>query len=96
MHELEHNVVLMQFNRLMEELISGNLNRSKFEPWEVEILVDIVRCELPGPSRRGAILREYQNAVEQQMREGAQIPPKLSEYLQLKASSSNVTRRAHV
>jgi hypothetical protein len=84
MHEMDHDAVLMQFNRLMEELISGNLNRSSFRPWEVEILVDMVRSKLPGASRRVIMLREYQNAVQQRIREGAQVPLKLSEYLQLK------------
>jgi hypothetical protein len=94
MHDLQHDAVLMQFNRLIEELIRGSLNRSSFQPWEVEILVDMVRCTLPGASRRVTMLREYQNAVQQRIREGAQVPPKLSEYLQLKGKSSNLARRA--
>jgi hypothetical protein len=49
---------------------------------------------LPGASRRVTMLREYQNAVQQRIREGAQVPPKLSEYLQLKGRSSNLARRA--
>ena len=96
MHELEQDAVLMQFDRLIEELIRGSLNRSSFQPWEVEILVDMVRCKLPGASRRVTMLREYQNAVQQRIREGAQVPPKLSEYLRLKGKSSNFARRAPV
>jgi hypothetical protein len=43
MHEVEHDAVLMQFDRLIEELVKGSLNRCSFQPSEVEILVDMVR-----------------------------------------------------
>src|SRR5271166_4674757 len=79
--------VLTQFNRLIEELLRGSLNRTKFRPWEIEILVDVVSCDLPGGPQSLKILREYQNAVQRQIQEGARMPVKLSEYLELHARS---------
>ncbi len=77
MAEPDSDEVLAQFNQLIEELLGGNLHRTTFRPWEIAILVDVVRCK---PS--GSILREYQNAVQQHMRAGARAPLKLSEYVE--------------
>jgi hypothetical protein len=82
------DAVLTQFNRLIDELLRGNLKRSKFWPWEIEILVDMVSCDLPGTSQRVNILREYQNAVQRRIKDGARFPLKLSEYLELQGKSS--------
>jgi len=38
--------VLVQFNRLIEELLSGSIQRGGFQPWEIEILLDIESCDL--------------------------------------------------
>ena len=78
----------MQFNRLIEELLSGNLKRSKFQHWEIDILVDMLGCTLPGAARSVNILRKYQKAIQQRIKEGARVPLKLSEYLELKGKSS--------
>lgn len=85
MIELDNDALLAQFNQLIDELLHGRLNRTKFRPWEIEILVDIVSCNLPMASQCVNILRQYQNAVQQRIREGAQVPLKLSEYLELRA-----------
>jgi hypothetical protein len=93
MPDPDHDSVLTQFNRLIEELLTGNLNRSKFQPWEIDILVDMASCELR-PSQCVTILREYQTAVAQRIREGARVPLKLSEYLELQRTGSQPSRRA--
>ncbi len=85
----DYDAVLAQFNHLIEELLDGNLNRSNFRPWEVDILVDMVSCDLRGATRRATILREYRQAVEQQIRKGAGVPLKLSEYLKQSSSRAN-------
>jgi hypothetical protein len=82
MVEPDSDEVLAQFNQLIEELIAWNLHRSTFRPWEIGILVDMVRCRERGFSTREKILREYQKAVQEHMREGARSPLKLSEYLE--------------
>jgi hypothetical protein len=72
--------ILMQFNRLMQELLRGSMNRNTFRPWEIEILLDIEGCDLRDVSKRD-ILKRYQKAVQKQLDKGAPMPMKLSEYL---------------
>jgi hypothetical protein len=72
--------ILSQFNRLIRELLRGQINRNTFRPWEVELLLDIEDCRLRESSKE-ATLRRYQRAVQRQMERGATAPVKLSEYL---------------
>ena len=82
MHESlpDSDAVLAQFNRLIQELLRGNMHRNTFRPWEVEILLDIEGCNLRDSSRRET-LRRYQRAVQRHMEKGARLPLKMSEYL---------------
>ena len=82
MHESlpDSDAVLAQFNRLIQELLRGSMNRNTFRPWEVELLLDIEACNLRDSSRRET-LRRYQRAVQRHMETGARLPLKLSEYL---------------
>jgi hypothetical protein len=77
----ESDAVLAQFNRLMQELLRGNMVRNTFRPWEIELLLDIEGCNLRDSSRR-EMLRRYQRAVQRQMEKGAKAPLKMSEYLE--------------
>ena len=54
MHESlpDSDAVLAQFNRLIQELLRGSMNRNTFRPWEVELLLDIEACNLRDSSRR--------------------------------------------
>jgi hypothetical protein len=85
-HEIMHDslpdsdAVLAQFNRLIQELLRGNMHRNTFRPWEVELLLDIESCNLRESSKRET-LRRYQKAVQRHMEKGARLPLKLSEYL---------------
>jgi hypothetical protein len=74
------DAVLAQFNRLIQEVLRGNMHRTTFRPWEVEILLDIEGCGLRDAARRET-LRRYQRAVQRQMEKGGGSPLKLSEYL---------------
>jgi hypothetical protein len=76
----DSDTVLAQFNRLMQELLRGNMNRNTFRPWEVDLLLDIESCNLRDGARRET-LRRYQRAVQRHMEKGARLPLKLSEYL---------------
>ena len=76
----DSDAVLAQFNRLIQELLRGSMNRNTFRPWEVELLLDIEACNL-GDSSRRETLRRYQRAVQRHMEKGARLPLKLSEYL---------------
>jgi len=82
---IELELTLNRFRRLVGELIRGELARNSFQPWEVEILLDIESCPVKSKQRL-EILRRYQKAVEKQMEIGPGPPMKLSEFLQLRAT----------
>jgi hypothetical protein len=71
---------LGQFNRLIRELLRGQINRNTFRPWEVELLLDVESCNLRDSSREST-LRRYQKAVQRQLERGAPQPMKLSDFL---------------
>ena len=75
-------VILAQFNRLMQELLRGAMNRNCFRPWEVELLLDIETCDLRSANKKET-LRRYQRAVQRHMEKGAPAPFKLSEFLEM-------------
>ena len=85
----DSEAVLARFNKLMQEMLRGNISRNTFHAWEVELMLDIEACDLrDGPRRE--ILRRYQKAVQRAMEKGAAGPFKLSEYLnQQKARREN-------
>ena len=83
-------LMLNRFRKLITEILRGNIPRTTFQPWEVEILLDMQSCELES-RRRGEILRQYQKAVEKQLETGPGPPMKLSEFLQLR-----MTRRPKI
>jgi hypothetical protein len=74
---------LHQFNRLMQEILRGRVQRNTFQPWEVEILLDIETRELKDSNRR-EILRRYQKAANRYVDRGGRTLLKLSEYLDKK------------
>ncbi len=76
----DSEAILAQFNRLIQELLRGNMNRNSFRPWEIELLLDIESCSLREGNKRDT-LRRYQKAVQRHMEKGAPLPLKLSEYL---------------
>lgn len=72
-----------RFRRLMMELMRGETTRNCFEPWEIEILLDVQTCELPA-RRRWDIMGQYDRAVRKQLETGPGPPMKLSEFLVLR------------
>ena len=75
------DALLAQFNKLIQELLRGSLNRNTFRPWEIEVLLDIEDCNLRDGNRR-EILRRYQKAVQRHIDKGNAGLLKLSEYLE--------------
>lgn len=69
-----------RFNRLVKELLQGEVRRTSFQPWEVHLLLDLQACRLT-PSRRDEALRRYQRVVEKQLERGELPPVKFSEFL---------------
>ncbi len=72
--------MLTQFNNLIQEVASGQMHRHLFEPWELEVLLDIESCCVRQSSRAG-LLRRYQRAAT--IRANAAPSPlmKFSEFL---------------
>ncbi|MGC9944802.1 MAG: hypothetical protein ABSF64_00265 [Bryobacteraceae bacterium] len=69
-----------RFNRLVKELLLGEVRRTSFQPWEVHLLLDLQGCRLTR-SRRDEALRRYQRVVQKQL-ERRELPPiKFSEFL---------------
>ncbi len=90
----DSETVLAQFNRLIQELLRGNMQRNTFRPWEIELLLDIEGCNLREVNKRDT-LRRYQKAVQRHMEKGARLPLKLSEYLDgVKNKRTGGTERA--
>ncbi len=72
--------VLLRFNRRIRELLQGRTSREAFQPWEVDLLLDIQDCQIDESAREG-VLRRYQQAVRRQLERGGTVPMKLSEFL---------------
>jgi len=84
----DSEVIMNRFNKLLQELIRGNMTRNTFQPWEIDILLDIEACQLREVVRRET-LRRYQKAVQRAMEKGAPTPFKLSDYLSNKKSAAD-------
>jgi hypothetical protein len=69
-----------RFNRLVKELLEGEVRRTSFQPWEVLLLLDLQDCRLTR-SRREEALRRYQRVVEKQLERGELPPVKFSDFL---------------
>lgn len=77
-HDTE--IVHAQFNRLLNELIKGVINRNTFQPWEIVLMLDIQAFDF-GDSQQKEMLKRYQKAVQRCYEKGAKMPMKLSEYI---------------
>jgi hypothetical protein len=65
-----------KLKRLIDEAITGDLRRSRFDVWEIEVLLDIESCTLTGsPATQRRVLRQYE--------EESDVPLRLSKYLEL-------------
>ena len=82
---VEQELMLNRFIRLMGELMRGAITRNVFQPWEMDLLLDIESCPLDR-RRRLEILRQYQRAVERQLDTGPGPPLKLSAFLAMRAA----------
>ncbi len=89
----ESDLVLARFNRLMQEILRGAMNRNTFHPFEIEILLDIEACRLKEAGKRD-LIRRYQKAVQRAMEKGVAQPMKLSEYLASLKSAKNAAAAA--
>ena len=77
--------VLDQFNQLIEELLAGKMQRCKFQTWEIDLLLDALKCDLGRFTQAEAVLRQYQGAVHRHLANGATVPLRLSDFLASRA-----------
>jgi hypothetical protein len=85
---VELELMLNRFKRLMGEVMRGVIARNSFQPWEMEILMDMESCQLDR-RRRLDILRQYQRAVERQMVTGPGPPMLISQFLAMREQRSS-------
>lgn len=88
-HDVE--IVHAQFNRLINELLKGSIQRNTFQPWEIELLLDIQSADLGGVSEK-EMLKRYQKAVQRAYDKGAKMPMKMTDYL----NSLKAKRNGHI
>jgi hypothetical protein len=77
---IELELMLNRFKKLLREVLRGAVARNTFQPWEIEILLDMQHCPVDR-RRRMDILQQYEHAVERQMTTGPGPPMKLSQFL---------------
>ncbi len=85
--EPEAEKKLSQLSQLIDDLIAGKLQRSKFDKWEIDILLDVDACKSDA-STLHKLLRRYRRAVWRQLANGATVPMRLSEFLASKGLKS--------
>jgi hypothetical protein len=85
---VELELMLNRFKRLMGEVVRGVIARNSFQPWEMEILMDMENCQLDR-RRRFDILRQYTRAVERQMVTGPGPPMLISQFLAMREQRSS-------
>lgn len=72
-------LMINRFNRLVKEILQGEVQRTSFQPWEVGLLLDLDACRLTR-SRREEALRRYQRAVQRQLEQGEFPPVRFAEF----------------
>jgi hypothetical protein len=73
-------LIVNRFNRLVKEILQGEVKRTCFQPWEVELLIDLQECGLTR-SRRYETLRRYQRAVQHQLERSGVPPLRFAEFV---------------
>ena len=70
---------LANLDKLVADLIAGQFHRTTFQPWEVEVLLDIQACKL-GDSNKKELLKRYQKAAHRWFDRGGRTLLLLSDY----------------
>lgn len=69
-----------RFNRTVREILAGEVRRTCFESWEVDLFIDLQECGLTR-SRREEALRRYQRAVQRQLERRESPPVRFAEFI---------------
>jgi len=87
----------MSFNQLVQELITGTVQRHVFTQWELELLLDLQICPIR-KCARAEVLRRYLKAVQHHFTEHGSSLLRLSAFVeqenQQKTSSQPVSLAA--
>lgn len=75
--ELERR--LANLDTLLSDLIAGRFHRTTFQPWEVEVLLDIEACNI-GDANKKQLLKRYQKAAHRWFERGGRTLLLLSDY----------------
>lgn len=70
---------LANLDKLVADLIAGQFHRTTFQPWEVEVLLDIQACSV-GDSNKRELLKRYQKAAHRWFDRGGRTLLLLSDY----------------
>jgi hypothetical protein len=82
-------LIINRFNRLVKEILNGEVRRTCFQPWEMGLLVDLEECRLTR-SRRDEALRRYQRAVQHQLERGQTPPVRFCDFVGRRARKAGV------
>ncbi|MGO9439486.1 MAG: hypothetical protein ACLPXM_02995, partial [Terriglobales bacterium] len=77
-YELERRLV--QFDSMIAELAAGEIRRTTFEPWEIQVMLDIQSCQAEEANKK-EMLRRYQKAAHRWLERGGRTVLLLSDYL---------------
>ncbi len=77
-YELERRLV--QFDSMIAELAAGGIRRTTFEPWEIQVMLDIQSCPAEEANKK-EMLRRYQQAAHRWLERGGRTMLLLSDYL---------------
>ncbi len=75
--ELESRLAVL--DKLVSDLTTGQFRRTTFQPWEVDVLLDIQACNL-GDSNKKELLRRYLRAAHRWFDRGGRTLLLLSDY----------------
>jgi hypothetical protein len=84
---------LASFNQLVQELISGTVQRHVFTQWELELLLDLQTCSIR-KCARADVLRRYLKAVQQHFAENASTLLRLSAFVEQESHRPPPAREA--
>jgi len=84
---------LEEFDRLIDELVEGEF-RSRYWPWEVELLLDISDTPVTAFGNREEVSRQYQAAVHRGWVAGSPRVMTLNEYLAEERLKAKMRTRA--
>ena len=81
----------MSFNQLVQELISGTVQRHVFTQWELELLLDLQTCSIR-KCARADVLRRYLKAVQQHFTDDASNLLRLSAFVEQESQQRTSSR----